>query len=86
MNIRKNIDYSPMFDAMRVAMSTDMPQMKLYCELGRLICQRTERVPLWPPLSTCNGITPMFLASPLAICEGCVTSIVCMKKIPSYWI
>ena len=43
MNIRKNIDYSPMFDAMRVAMSTDMPQMKLYCELGRLICQRTEK-------------------------------------------
>lgn len=43
MNIRKNIDYSTMFDAMRVAMSTDMPQMKLYCELGRLICQRTEK-------------------------------------------
>lgn len=43
MNIRKNIDYSTMFDAMQVAMSTDMPQMKLYCELGRLICQRTEK-------------------------------------------
>lgn len=43
MNIRKNIDYSPMFDAMRVAMKADMPQMKLYCELGRLICQRTEK-------------------------------------------
>lgn len=43
MNIRKNIDYSTMFDAMCVAMSTDMPQMKLYCELGHLICQRTEK-------------------------------------------
>ena len=43
MNIRKNIDYSLMFDAMRVAMSADMSQMKLYCELGRLICQRTEK-------------------------------------------
>lgn len=43
MNIRKNIDYSPMFDAMRVAMKADMPQMKLYFELGRLICQRTEK-------------------------------------------
>lgn len=43
MNIRKNIDYSLMFDAMRVAMSADMSQIKLYCELGRLICQRTEK-------------------------------------------
>jgi len=43
LNIRKNIDYSPMFDAMRVAMSVEMSQMKLYCELGRLICQRTEK-------------------------------------------
>lgn len=43
MNIRKNIDYSTMFDAMRVAMSADIPQMNLYYELGRLICQRTEK-------------------------------------------
>ncbi len=43
MNIRKNIDYSTMFDAMRVAMNADMSQVKLYCELGRLICQRTEK-------------------------------------------
>lgn len=43
MNICKHIDYSPMFEAMRVAMSTDIPQVKLYCELGRLIFQRTEK-------------------------------------------
>ena len=43
MSIRKNIDYSTMFDAMRVAMSADMSQIKLYYELGRLICQRTEK-------------------------------------------
>ena len=43
MNIRKNIDYSTMFDSMQVAMSADMSQMKLYYELGRLICQRTEK-------------------------------------------
>lgn len=43
MNIRKNVDYSPMFDAMRVAMSSGIPQMNLYYELGRLICQRTEK-------------------------------------------
>ena len=43
MNISKNVDYSAMFDAMQVAMSADMSQMKLYYELGRFICQRTEK-------------------------------------------
>lgn len=43
MNIRKNIDYSTMFDAMQVAMKADMPKMKLYYDLGCLICQRTEK-------------------------------------------
>lgn len=43
MNIRKHIDYSLMFNAMRVAMSADISQMNLYYELGRLICQRTEK-------------------------------------------
>lgn len=43
MNIRKRIDYSLMFDAMCLAISVDIPQMNLYYELGRLICQRTEK-------------------------------------------
>lgn len=43
MNIRKNIDYSAMFDAMQLAMKADMAQMKLHCELGCLICQRMEK-------------------------------------------
>ena len=43
MNVCENIDYSTMFDAMRVTMSADISQMKLYCELGRLIFQRTEK-------------------------------------------
>ncbi len=43
MNIRKNVDYSVMFDAIQVAMSADMSQLKLYYELGRFICQRTEK-------------------------------------------
>ena len=44
MNIRKNIDYSTMFTAMDVAVDEGVPQMKLYCELGRLICERPEKV------------------------------------------
>ena len=43
MNIQKNIDYSVMFTAMDAAVDAGLPQMKLYCELGRLICERSEK-------------------------------------------
>ena len=43
MNIRKNIDYSAMFTAMDAAIKAGLPQMKLYCEIGRLICGRREK-------------------------------------------
>lgn len=43
MNIRKNIDYSTMFAALDAAMHAGMPQMKLYCELGRIVCTRSEK-------------------------------------------
>ena len=43
MNIRKKVDYSPIFDAMRVVMSEDLSQIELYCELERIICQRPEK-------------------------------------------
>ena len=43
MNIRKNIDYSAMFAALDAALSAEMSQMKLCCELGRIICSRPEK-------------------------------------------
>ena len=43
MNIRKNIDYSAMFTAIDVAVDAGLPQIKLYCELGRLICEYPEK-------------------------------------------
>ena len=43
MNIRKNIDYSAMFAALDAALSAELPQMKLCCELGRIVCSRPEK-------------------------------------------
>ena len=43
MNIRKNIDYSTMFAALEAALSAEMPQMQLCCELGRIVCSRPEK-------------------------------------------
>ena len=43
MNIRKNIDYSAMFAALEAALTAEMPQMQLCCELGRIVCSRPEK-------------------------------------------
>ena len=43
MNIRKKIDYSEMLTAIDAAMSTEMPQLELYCTLGRLVNNRLEK-------------------------------------------
>lgn len=42
MNIRKNIDYSEMYAALDNAMAAERQQMKLYCEIGKAVCKRTE--------------------------------------------
>lgn len=43
MNIRKNINYSEMYEALDMLMAQQLPQMKLYCEIGKAVCRRTEK-------------------------------------------
>ena len=43
MNIRKTADYSTMFATLGSAMVVDLPQMELYCEVGKIICTRLEK-------------------------------------------
>lgn len=43
MNIRKNIDYSQMYEELDMLMSKQLPQMELYCEIGKAVCRRTEK-------------------------------------------
>ena len=43
MNVRKNIDYSKMYEALDNLMARNLPQMDLYCEIGKAVCQRTEK-------------------------------------------
>ena len=40
MNVRKPVDYSAMFAALNTLMAADLPQMELYCEIGRLVSGR----------------------------------------------
>ena len=43
MNIRKEHDYSALFAGIDQALRAELSQMKLYCELGKLICARPEK-------------------------------------------
>ena len=43
MNVKKPIDYSAMFAVLNTLMTADLPQMELYCEIGRLASGRPEK-------------------------------------------
>lgn len=43
MNIRKPVDYSMMYASIDAFMVSNMEQTKLFCEIGRLIDERTEK-------------------------------------------
>ena len=43
MNIRKNIDFSAMYVSLDTLMTQELPQMELYCEIGKAVSQRTEK-------------------------------------------
>ena len=43
MNIRKPTDYVTMFTALDALMVAQLPQMELYCEIGRVVSGRSEK-------------------------------------------
>ena len=43
MNIRKNMDYTDMYEALDSAMEKNLSQVELYFEIGKAVCQRTEK-------------------------------------------
>ena len=43
MNIRKNIDYSEMYEELDLLMARELSQMELYCGIGKAVCRRTEK-------------------------------------------
>ena len=43
MNIRKPADHSALFFELDRLMTTQLPQMELYCEIGRLASGRAEK-------------------------------------------
>ena len=43
MNIRKPTDYTAMFTTLDKLMAAQLPQMELYCEIGRVVSGRSEK-------------------------------------------
>ena len=43
MNIRKPTDYTTMFAAQDTLVAAQLPQMELYCEIGRVVSGRSEK-------------------------------------------
>ena len=43
MNIRKNIDYTNLYEALDALMARQLPHMELYCGIGKAVCRRTEK-------------------------------------------
>ena len=43
MNIRKPTDYVTMFTTLDTLMAAQLPQMELYCEIGRVVSGRAEK-------------------------------------------
>ena len=43
MNIRKPTDYTAMFAALDKLMAAQLPQMELYCEIGRVVSGRSKK-------------------------------------------
>ena len=43
MNVRKSVDYSAMYAVLDKLMAENLPQVELYCEIGRLVSGRPEK-------------------------------------------
>lgn len=43
MNIRKNADYTEMYAKLESLMKQQLPQMELYCTIGKAVCERAEK-------------------------------------------
>lgn len=85
MNIRKPTDYTAMFTTLDTLMAAQLPQMELYCEIGRLVSGRAEKGAavaaseyLQATYPTAEGFLP-------ATCAGCGTSTGCTVTCRNCW-
>ena len=71
MNIRKPTDYVTMFTTLDTLMAAQLPQMELYCEIGRVVSGRAEKGAAVAASEYLQAAYPAARASLPAICAVC---------------
>lgn len=77
MIIRKLADYSALFAALGAVITANMPQMELYCEIGRLVSIRTEKGAAVAASEYLQTTRPTAEGFSRAMCAECGTSTGC---------
>lgn len=85
MNIRKPTDYTAMFTTLDTLMAAQLPQMELYCEIGRLVSGRAEKGAAVAASESCKPPIPQPRAFLPATCAGCGTSTGCTVTCRNCW-
>ena len=86
MNIRKPVNYSVMFAVLDALMAADLPQMELYCEIGRLVSCRQEKGAAVAAAEHLCGVYPDVSGFSPGTCAGCGISAAHMRTTPRYWL
>ena len=85
MNIRKPTDYTTLFAALDAAVAAQLPQMELYCEMGRVVSGRGEKGAAVAASEYLQAAYPAADGSLPAMCAGCGTSTGCTATRRNCW-
>ena len=85
MNIRKPTDYTTLFTALDAAVAAQLPQMELYCEIGRVVSGRGEKGAAVAASEYLQAAYPAADGFSPAMCAGCGTSTGCTAIRRSCW-
>ena len=85
MNNKKNIDYSAMFSTLDVLMATDLLQMKLYYEIGRVVSDNREKGAAIAAAEYLQNTYPDMIGFLPGTCAGCGNFTVHMRALPRLW-
>ena len=86
MNIRKPTDYTTMFTTLDKLMAAQLPQMEMYCEIGRLVSGRVEKGAAVAASEYLQAAYPAAEGfSPRNVRAGCGTSTGCTVTCRNCW-
>ena len=71
MNIKKPVDYLAMYKELDALLMSELPQMELYCKIGKLVSSRPEKGAAVAALNTSSKPILMSPASPPGTFAGC---------------